>query len=115
MTKHISASTKDYEMGIETALIASAIIGAGTAVHGQQQQKKAATEAREAQEKAALEAEEEAKRIALATGPDGEKATIKFGTDRAPGEGLSEFLVPRVGGTTSGLGTGAQTGGLGFS
>lgn len=102
-------------MGVETALIMSTLIGTATSIHAQQKQQSAMEAAAEAEEEARLKAEEEAKRIAKEAGPEGESATIGFGTEkRKPSTGYEGFLVPRTG-TTSGLATGATTGGLGFS
>jgi predicted nucleic acid-binding protein len=116
MTLNISVSIKDYKMGIETALIASAILSTGTAIAGQQQQRKAQSRARTEAEEAEEEARLEAERIAKATGPEQEGATITFGAGRRPGGGggLEDFLIPRTG-ATSGLSTASRTGGLGFA
>ena len=103
-------------MGVAAAVIASAVIGAGSAAYQADEQKKAAEEDRKRRETAAAEAQAEADRIARETRPDEEAlGEIGFGVDRGDefvGGSTQEFLIPK----TSALG-GASYGlsGLGFA
>lgn len=96
-----------------TAIIASAIIGAGTASVAANRAENTADEEAAKVEKARREAEEKALQIERDTRPEGETAEgIKFGaTDDGELGSVSDFLVPK---TTTALGT-AGGSGLGFS
>ena len=102
-------------MGIEvaTALIASAVISAGSAYYSADQQKKAAKDDRNRREAEAAAQQAEADRISRETRPEEEAlAETKFGTqDTTRAGSTQEFLIPK----TSALG-GSATGrsGLGF-
>ena len=104
---------------VTTAIIGSAVIGAGVSVYEGQQQKKAAQDQqnRLAAEQARQKAE--AARISRETRPTGQTVgdAVKFGTMSNTPMGVNDFLVPTSTNkkTTSGLGVaGSGNSGLGF-
>ena len=100
---------------VSGAIIASAVIGAGTSLHASSQQRKAQKEAEEEQRRIQEEERTRAEQIAADTRPEGEAATIAFGSqkkDTTVGS-FSDFLVPKSSSKTAGLSTGAGSG-LGF-
>jgi hypothetical protein len=102
-------------MGVGTALVASAVIGAATSAYAGKQTRDAAKEAEAEQRRAAEEAKAEQERIARETGPEQDAATIDFGTNKK-GKTIgstNDFLVPKSTSSTAGLTTGSGTG-LGF-
>ena len=102
-------------MGTGAAIIASAIIGAGTSAYAGSQQRKAQEEAEAEQRRVREEEEERARQIAADARPEGEQATIAFGSQKKGGEvgSFSDFLVPKSSSKTAGLSTGSGSG-LGF-
>lgn len=97
---------------VTTAVIASAVIGAGASIYASEQQKKATESATRAQEEARRKAEEEARRVALETKPDELNATLDVGGSTHVGgktQSTADFLVPRQ----STLGSTGKSG-LGF-
>lgn len=97
-----------------TAIIAAAVIGAGTAVYASEEQKKIAEEDQKKRDQAAATAKAEAERISRETKPEEEAlAEVAFGTGDTEIGSTQEFLVPKS--TTSALGTSATgRSGLGF-
>ena len=101
-------------MGIGAAIIAAAVIGAGSAYIAGEKQEKALKKDRERREATAREEQERADLIASETRPDEEAlGETKFGVDKGTGAGgsASDFLVPK----TSALGGGTGRSGLGFA
>ena len=102
-------------MGVGAAIIASAVIGAGSAAYGAKQQRDAQREAEEEQRRVREEEEKRSRQIAADTRPEGEEATIAFGSGKKDsGVGsFSDFLVPKAASKSAGLSTGGGSG-LGF-
>jgi len=101
---------------VSSALVISAVIGAGSAAHSASSQREAQREAQRRQEEAERKAREEAERIASETKPEEEKATIAFGSGKDTDVGsANDFLTRRTNQGSSGLGASSLTGGLGFS
>ena len=101
-------------MGVDpiTAVIASAIIGAGGAAYSASESKKAQREATNAQREAQRKAEEEARRIAMERRPDEISATLEIGGSTSVGTDMqttADFLIPKQ----TSLGTSGKSG-LGF-
>lgn len=99
-----------------TAIIASAVVGAGTAVYTAEKQEDIAEEERKRLEREEAERKREADRIAKETRPEGEAATsIQFGTTGSTDKGgsTSDFLVTKGGGALGGTSNGGS--GLGFN
>lgn len=101
-------------MGVAEAIIASALIGAGSSAYAADEQKRAMEEAERARQRAAAEAEAERQRIAANTRPEEESAGegIEFGLFDDETGTTQDFLVDRTS-NTSQLGT-AGGSGLGF-
>lgn len=99
-------------MGVFTAIVASAVIGAGAAAHSASKQADAQKKAQKAQDDARRQAEAEARRVAMEGRPDELGASLEIGgtTDLAKKRAsTADFLIPRqdtLGGssTSSGLG-----------
>lgn len=100
---------------VSGAIIASAVIGAGSAAHSSHQQRKATREAEEEQRRITEEERLRSEQIARDTGPEGEAATIAFGSQKKDSTvgSFSDFLVPKGSSKTAGLSTGSGSG-LGF-
>ena len=97
-----------------TALLASALIGAGTAAKSSHDARSAAQDAEDEQRRLTEEAQAEADRLAAEARPEEETATIEFGTEDEDELGsTNDFLVPRT--ESTGLTSSSLTGGLGFS
>lgn len=99
-------------MGIETAIIASAIIGAAGAAYSANASSKAQEKATNAQREAQRKAEEEARRIAMERRPDEISATLEVGGTKSIGsntQSTADFLIPKQ----TNLGTSGSSG-LGF-
>ncbi len=101
-------------VGTTAAIIAAAVIGAGSAAYSADQQKKAAEKDQARRTAEAASAKAEADRIASETKPEEETLTeTKFGVDDEDSIGSTqEFLIPK----TSALGSEATgRSGLGFT
>jgi len=101
-------------MGIGAAVIASAVIGAGTSYYQSEQQKDLAEEEADRLAKEAASRKAEAERIARETRPEAETVeAIQFGVPQDEELGsVSDFLIPRQ---STALGTASGSSGLGFS
>lgn len=85
-------------MGLGTAVIASALVGAGTSYYQAEQQKKAADAQAEELKRQEEERQAEIERIARDTRPEAETLqSIQFGSDTASSTSVGsvdDFLVP---------------------
>lgn len=115
MMTPLNVFIKEFKMGVGTALVASAILSAGSAAYSSSQQRKAQREAEEEQKRIQEEERKRSEQIAADTRPEGEQATIAFGSQKKGGEvgSFSDFLVPKSASKTAGLSTGSGSG-LGF-
>lgn len=99
-------------MGVTTAIIASAVIGAAGAAYSANASSKAQEKATNAQREAQRKAEEEARRIAMERRPDEVSATMEVGGSTSVGTDMqttADFLIPKQ----TSLGTAGKSG-LGF-
>ena len=99
-------------MGVTTAIIASAVIGAAGAAYSANASSKAQEKATNAQREAQRKAEEEARRIAMERRPDEISATMEVGGSTSVGTDMqttADFLIPKQ----TSLGTAGKSG-LGF-
>ena len=102
-------------MGVATAVIAAAVIGAASSAYAGEQQKKAAESERKRLQAAKKVEEAEAKRIASEARPDEESIEgVVYGSGDRETESVTDFLQPKLQSTTSGLKS-TGTSGLGFS
>jgi hypothetical protein len=102
-------------MGLMTgAVIASAVIGAGSSIYAANEQSRVAEEQQRKLEEAERARVAEAERIARETRPDAETLKApKFGTDDGTIGSTSQFEVKKT--TSSALGSTGLTAGLGFN
>ena len=93
--------------GVGTAVIASAVIGAGSSAYGAEKQKKAAEDEQEKRERAMRLAKMESDQIAKETRPDAESASgTLFGSGQDSDVGsVSDFIVPKSSMTSMGSST----------
>ena len=99
-------------MGVTTAIIASAVIGAAGAAYSANASSNAQKKATNAQREAQRKAEEEARRIAMERRPDEVSATMEVGGSTSVGTNMqttADFLIPKQ----TSLGTAGKSG-LGF-
>lgn len=96
--------------GVAAAVIASAVIGAGTSMYQADQQKKAAEEQQQRLDAERAAKEAEAARVAALTRPEEESAkSVSFGSDSNQDSAfgsVNDFLVPKK---SSSLGTASST------
>lgn len=100
-------------MGVVEALIASAVIGAGSAAYSASASASAQKKATNAQLEAQRKAKEEADRVARESRPTELGATLQIGGTTTVGSNLgstADFLIPKA----NSLGS-TGTSGLGFS
>ena len=104
-------------MAVGAAIVAAAVIGAGSAYIAGEKQEKAAKAAAEKVERARAAEEAEALRIAQEARPEGEAVEgVQFGAEDTTTGSFQDFLQPRTDVTAkSGLGTATGTSGLGFA
>jgi len=111
-------TVKDYKMGTATAILASAVIGAGASVYEGNQQKKAAQDAENQRRAADRVNQARIDQVNKDTRPDQQSAgQIDFGSNTSGITGsTNDFLIPASGSKQNSLGSSSSgRSGLGFA